>query len=424
MSNRGIFLKYRHERLLNIISLKSLKPKSLKKNNPSLYTKKETTHVRIIIAGAGFAGIAAAKILGKALRHNKTIEVLLFDKNTYTTILPDLPDVVGEALPAEALITDIQKIIPANVRFINEEVEQINLTAKTLFANKTEYSYDYLLISAGSATNFFGFNQNTERIYTLESYKDALRVHHEFLKYLENKNSLNVVVAGAGYTGIELASQLRQAVKNRAKSTNITLVEKSMDIMPFLPQELRSHVKKHLTRNNLRLLTSTSIENFDGNNVRLSTGEEIRDVFLCWATGSKQAIEQIEGDFPALKDGRIIADPYLRIPKHSNAFVAGDTAAIQHHGDYLRKAVNFSICSGRCAASNILNSIKGRQLKEFKPVDLGWILPLGTTSVGLIMGTVKVKGYIGMRLHYMMSGFRNYSFKNSIKDYKRALNIG
>ncbi len=377
--------------------------------------------MNIIIPGCGFAGLHALCQLGSLFGKIAGLRILVFDKNEYTTMIPSLPDLAGARIQREFLTEEIRKLIPKGVEFKHEKIISINLHESRIQTEKDAYPYDYLVLATGSATNFYGFNQNKDRIYKLDSLDDALRISKDLKKFLDANSDPNIAIVGGGYTGIELACNLKSLSGKLNKSPCIHIIEKSDDILAFLPEGMRNYVKGKLGQKGIQLITGASIAEFDGCNISLTNGQKIRDVFLCWCAGSKFAVPEVVGNHKTIGDGRIIVNPFLQIKEHPNVFVCGDAAAISHKNGYLRKAVNFAVYSGTAAGKSLKNLILGKKLKAYKPSDLGWVIPFGNDSMGVIFNRVNVRGRIGLRLHYLMCGYRNYCLKNRLEYFKKAL---
>lgn len=378
--------------------------------------------MNILILGAGFAGIAAANTLAKKLK-NIECNITIFDKNTCSAIIPVLPDFCGEVINHSMICQEIPKIIDKKVKFINEEILSINLNYKKVTTPNNDYYYDYLIIASGSKANFFNFNQNKDKLYPLVDINQGIKLHDDFIKYLNEKTHPKLIVAGAGYTGVEAASHLKNIANKLNKNLEVFMIEKSNIIFPFFETEQREYVEKYIASKNFKLFINTSITEFDGKKIILSTGETISDIFVCWTTGTKQSISNIKGDIETVPDGRIKVNKFLQIPNYKEVTAAGDAAAIINKETILRKAVNFSIYSGKHAAINTANQINSKPLKIFNPIDLGWLLPLGDTAIGNIFNKISIKGKFGMRLHYIMSGIRCYNWKNKFKYFILALKL-
>ena len=362
---------------------------------------------------------ASKKLSGIAAEH----EVIVIDRHDYTTMIPALPDLAGDKIPGNILTADVRTKMPEGIRFVHDEVVSVDLDKKTVTTKTKKIDYNFLVIASGSVTNFFGFNQNLDNIYTLTSFPEAERIKKDFSEYLSGNDNPHVVLSGGGYTALELAGSLNYMASRKNREVKITLVEKSVAILQILSYPQLKRIHDYIDRHKFKLITEDVIEKFDGSNVRLDSGKEYEDVFLCWTTGTKFAIPEIKGKLDRLPDGRIKVGETLQAPGYPGVFAAGDSAAIKKDGHYIRKAVNFSIYSGAAAGDNIKRSIRAGTLKKFHPVDLGWVIPLHNDSVGEIFGKIPVWGKPGLRMHYFMCGFRNYNMKNAAGFYKTALKL-
>lgn len=374
--------------------------------------------MRIFIVGGGFAGIYAAKKLNRLA--NKGNEVYLIDKNSYTTMLPNLPEIAGGKLDGYDITERIVKLIPKTIKFINEEVEAINLNTKTITSTTQNYTYDYLVLATGSVTNFYSFDKNLGKVNILESLDSAEMLYENFLRYAEDRQVLNIVISGAGFTGIELGCNLYDLSKNMGREAHISFIEKANKILPMLSEKLSNYANKKLEEMNFKIYKDHEIQEFDGEKIILNKGEVLEDVFFSWCSGVKSSLLP-NGEYDKLYDGRIIVSKDLSIEKYPEVFVVGDSAAVKDkNGVFLRRGVNFAQMEGACVAKNIINDIEGKQRKEFKAIDLGWVIPIYSSSIGVAFGK-DIKGRVGIFMHYIICGIKNYNFKNFCKEVCAAL---
>lgn len=374
--------------------------------------------MKVFIVGGGFAGIQACKVLAKNLPASN--EIYIIDKNKYTTMLPNLPELSSERLNKEDISENIEKLIPTHVKFLNEEITEINLEDKKIITKINDYTYDYILLAAGSVTNFFGFDKHMDKVNTLESIIAAESVHDKFIEYLNKTSNPALVVSGAGFTGIELACNLYDLAKKKGKLLNVVFVELAKTFLPMLSEKSHAHVEKKLNELQFKVYTDNKIVDFDGENITLKDNEVLENVFFCWCSGVKSPIKPI-GKYEALPDGRIIVNENLFIPGYPEAFAAGDAAAMKDkEGRYLRRAVTFAQMSGKHAGKNMASAINNNKQEPFNPIDLGWIIPLYISSIGVVMGK-EVKGRKGIFMHYIICGVKNYSFRNFLKETEAAI---
>lgn len=371
---------------------------------------------KVVIIGGGFAGRQACKAL-----RGSSIDMLLIDSSSVTTMLPSLPDIAGGWVPEGWANHSLAELLPSNVAHLRQSVSSINLDAGTLVAGGETISYGHLLIAAGSVPNFFAARFPRDRMYPLGSLDDARRIRLDFAAYLRNAAKPHLLVAGTGYTGLELAMSLFFRAKAVSHACAVTIVDPTPILLPSLPDQQRQYVLDFLTRQGAEVRLGVAVEAFDGRTA-VAGGQTYEDVFFCWAAGSKFAIPEVQGRVDRLRDGRLKVKPDLSLPGYPNVFAAGDSAAIEKNGQVLRKAVNFAYYGGRQAGRNIARRLSGRPTRPFRPVDLGWIVPFHATSLGRLPGNVWVHGPIGVRLHHLMCGLRNYSWKNSAGCLRLALN--
>lgn len=374
--------------------------------------------MKIFVIGGGFAGIKAAKELGKNLLDNH--EIYLIDKNEYTTMLPNLPEIVSGRLNKEDITENISNLIPREVNFLKEEITEVNFDERKIVTRNNEYDYDYLVFAPGSTTNFFGFKDNLDKVNVLDSLEAAKKVRQSFLEHIESRNEINLVISGAGFTGIELACNLYDLAKMNNKKINVTLVDLCKKVLPMLSEKSANHVINKLNKMDFKMYTENQVNKFDSSDIVLKNGEVITDVFFCWCSGVKSPLKP-NGKYDILPDGRILVNEFLNVQNYPEVYIAGDAAAIKDSkGNMLRRAVTFSEMSGKHAGKNISAVINGRERAVFKPIDLGWIIPMYITSVGVVMG-VEVRGRMGIFMHYFICGMKNYSFNNFIKELKAAI---
>jgi len=374
--------------------------------------------MKIFVIGGGFAGIKAAKELGKNLSDNH--EIYLIDKNEYTTMLPNLPEIVSGRLSKEDITENISNLIPREVNFLKEEITEVNFDERKIVTRNNEYEYDYLVFAPGSTTNFFGFKDNLDKVNVLDSLEAAKKVREKFLEHIESRREINLVISGAGFTGIELACNLYDLAKRSNKKINVTLVDLCKKVLPMLSEKSANHVIDKLNKMDFKIYTENQVNKFDSSDIVLKNGEVITDVFFCWCSGVKSPLKP-NGKYDILPDGRILVNEFLNVDNYPEVYIAGDAAAIKdNNGNMLRRAVTFSEMSGKHAGKNISAVVNGKERSVFKPIDLGWIIPMYITSVGVVMG-VEVRGRIGIFMHYFICGMKNYSINNFIKELKAAI---
>jgi NADH:ubiquinone reductase (H+-translocating) len=373
-------------------------------------------HRKTVILGGGFAGRQAAKVLARG-----GVDAVLVDPSPVTTMLPALPDLAGGWVPERLAQRPLDDVLPRRISRLQQAATAIDLDAGVVVAGGESIAYDHLLIAAGSVPNFYSVDFPREHLHALATLADAVRIRDAFAAYLRTTDHPHLLVAGTGYTGLELAMSLSFRAKADGKPCRVTIADPAPVLLPSLPDKQRQYVLDFLTAQGADVRLGVAVESFDGRNAVVG-GRPCANVFFCWAAGSKFAVADILGRVERLADGRLKVNPDLSLPHYPNVFAAGDAAAIERHGAPLRKAVNFSYYGGRHAGRNILRRLRGKTTRPFHPLDLGWVVPFHSTSIGRLPGGLWVRGGLGVRLHHLMCGVRNYSLANFAGCLQLALN--
>jgi NADH dehydrogenase len=360
----------------------------------------------VLIIGGGFAGVAAA---GFFARHTGAAMVTLIDKSAYCNSLPLLPDVIGRDIPPGLLVYPIKKVSRRlGFNFLNKEVLALDMVKKEVSTSLGAVRYDYLLIACGSETNFYGNDVLKKHARKLDDAADAKKIRDT----LDGRDFDTHIISGGGYTGIEIATNLRRYLNTRSKKGRVIIVERAPSILGPLPEWMKRYVSANLARMGIEVRTNTVIDKTEEGRVWLSGDERIDNALLIWAAGVKippfaQAV-MVEKN----PQGRLKVDEYLRLGE--SCFAAGDAAYFSYKGDFLRMGVQFAVTEGVCAAANILNSINGKAPVSFRPFDPGYVVPMANNySCARIFGS-NMRGRPAIFLHYLMSVYRSRGSRNRL----------
>lgn len=361
---------------------------------------------RILIIGGGFAGISALRRLSNLKRR---ADVILIDKKKEFNFLPALPDIIGERIHPEFLtnrLEDISRICGCG--FINAEVRGIDLGKQAVFTSGGDLNYDHLLIASGSETNFYGNEAVKKYAHKLDDVGDAQRI----LRSLAKGGLETFVIAGGGYTGVEIAANLRRYLIRHKRRGRIMIIERAASILGPLPEWMKRYIRANLSKLSIEVFLNTVVENIDGDRVSLSDRNVFDRAMLIWAAGVRTADFLSGSGVDKTPQGRLNVDGCLRIAQ--NCFVTGDAANFRYGKNPLRMAVQFAIAQGALAAENIMRSEKGLALKRYLPLDLGYIIPMANNrSCGKILG-INTSGVVPTALHYLMCAYRSYGMRNKL----------
>ena len=371
---------------------------------------------KIVIIGCGFGGAFASRYLSG---FNKDIEVAVIDKKETFDFLPMLPDIVGRNIAPESLAYSIKLLSQKwGFDFVNEEVKSVDIQNNAVLTSGRSLNYDYLIISSGSETNFYANDEIKKYAYKLDSVSDA-RI---LLGALEKNSFDTLLISGGGYTGVEIATNLRMYLSKRQLKKRIIIVERAPSILGPLPEWMKAYVYNNLRELGIEVLANTVIQKVQEKEINLSSGQAFNNAMLIWVAGVRTAdfIQSLAAE--KNPQGRIKVDEYLRLKE--NCFIAGDCAYVPHEKGFLRMAVQFAIYQALSAAGNIIRSIKGRKPVKYKPLDLGYIIPMANNkSCGSIMG-LNVTGLPATMMHFTMCIYRCLGLKNKLGIVKSLLSGG
>jgi NADH:ubiquinone reductase (H+-translocating) len=379
----------------------------------------------VVIIGAGFGGLEAAKCL-----KGKDVEVLLIDRNNYHLFQPLLYQVATAGLEPNAIAYPVRAILRGakNIHFRVAEVYRIDRPKKTLSTSIGPIGYDYLLVSAGNRTNFFGNQKLSENCFELKSLNDAIDLRNHVLtcfekalaeKELEKRRSYKtIVIVGGGPTGVELAGAYAELARHvltkdfpmlDLSQVSIILLESGNSLLAAFPETLRGETFSKLIELGVDVRLNSAVAGVENGTVLMKTGETIKAETVIWAAGV-QGVNLSDGltDKPA-KGSRVPVTPQLHLLDGKNVFVIGDLA-LASPDDPLMAPV--AIQQARCAANNIMNSIQGKSLVIFRYKNRGMMATIGRkAAVATIYGS-NFRGLmawlIWLLIHILwLIGFRN-----------------
>lgn len=400
---------------------------------------------RIVILGAGFGGLHAAMRLGRALKWGRIrdYEVVLVDKNDYHTYTPTL----YEAATTSKDVADFSKIkhivtFPIDrilrhlpVKFIVDEAESIDLGAhETEIHLKSGYNlrYDYLVIALGSVSNDFGIPGIKEHALTFKSFSDASRIRDiiwEEVTKGDKEDVFEVVIGGAGSTGVELAGELRlwlsQLEKKYGRKGTVTICEAGPQILMGFMDKVVKKVSKRLTKIGVTVLAGKAIKSVNDNKtITLNDESKINSDLFIWAGGVKP--NNIIEDVPMKNiKGRVEVTPAMVCaPENSDltfsgkVFGIGDIACAYNHktGKPIPMVARAALSEAKIAAKNIIRDIKGRPHIEYRAMDYPYIIPVGGKYAVAKLGKIVISGFLG----WFLKGLVELNYLLSIMSFPRA----
>lgn len=410
----------------------------------------ETT--RVVVLGGGYGGVQAAKVLHRTLRKRRDIEISLIDCNSYQTLMTELHEVACGRVEPESVRISYRKIFGGtNVRLVTDTIRTVDFEAKTLISETARYPYDYLVIGVGAEPEDYGLQGVKEHAFMLWSFDDALRLRRHIEDTFRaaaaepdprrRAEMLTFVVAGAGFTGIELAGELKdqRLVMCRQfhipeEDVRIVVVEALGEILPNLPANLRKRARQYLERRGVELMLKSPIAGATAGAVLLAGGRSIPTQTFIWTCGIQG--REFAGNLAITKGrcvnracrfsttqntcgvrtctfspdryvpgkrGRLLVNERMQSVDYKNVFVVGDVAWYMEDRKVLPQIVETAVQTGETAAHNVAAAINGGELKAFRSNYHGIMVSLGAFSgVANVMG-ISLTGIFAIGLKHLIN---------------------
>jgi NADH dehydrogenase len=382
----------------------------------------------IVIIGGGFGGLSAARAL-----RNADVRVTLIDRRNHHVFQPLLYQVATATLSPGDIAAPIRWILRRirNVRVLLANATRIDVQARRVeLAEGGTLDYDWLIVATGSRHAYFGHADWEPNAPGLKTLEDAIAIRRRILIAFERaereedarrqRDLLTFVIVGGGPTGVELAGTLaeiaRQTLRDEFKlidtaRARILLVEAGPTILQTFPEKLRNAARRSLQRLGIEVRENTAVTAVDPHGVMAGT-ERIDAGTVLWAAGVAASSLVKTLGVPLDRAGRVIVEPDLSIPGHSEVFVAGDAAAAYQGGKLLPGVAQTAMQGARHAAKNILRRLRGEPTTPFVYRDLGSMAIVGRRAAISDLGWVRLSGVLAwlswLFLHiFMLIGFRN-----------------
>jgi NADH dehydrogenase len=408
----------------------------------------ETNLKKVVIVGGGFGGLELAKKL-----NNKKFTVILLDCHNYHTFQPLLYQVATGGLDPDSVAYPVRKIVQRrkNIFFRLGEALQVIPGKNILVTSIGEIEYDHLVIATGSTTNFFG-NKNLERnCLTLKSIIDALNVRSFLLQNFEQalltpgieerKSLMNIVIAGGGPTGVEVAGAVAELKRHvlpydykelDLSLMNITLIEASGKLLAMMSEKASEKAKEFLEGMGVHVRLNQRVKDFDGKKITLDGGEEIITRSMIWTAGVMGKLIKGIDDTSLAKGNRLAVDEFNLVRGQKNIYAIGDAASMVLEDKPPHPMVApVAIQQGKNLADN-LNKNSIATWKPFRYHDKGTLATIGRNKAVADLKLLKFQGFFAwitwVFVHIMtLVGFRNkvivlinwiwsyFSYENAIR---------
>ncbi len=385
---------------------------------------------RVVIVGAGFGGLAAARELAHA-----DVDVLVINRTNYHGFWPLLYQVATAGLEPESIAYPARAILRRyrNADFLLAEVGGVDFERRAVLTDVGEVTYDYLVLAAGSTTNFFGNAHVEAHTLGMKDLDEAQRLRNHILACFEHAAAepdparraamLTFVVVGGGPTGVELAGAFSELIRHVMRKdypmldvnqAHVMLVEATDRILATFPESLQHAALQRLERMGVDVRRNVPVADARPGALLFKDGTELAAETVVWAAGVRAA-PLAEALGVALGRGaRIKIEPTLTLPGRPDVFVIGDMAYLEGYrpGVAYPMVAPVAIQMGEQAARNILARTRRNPLKPFRYFDKGQMATIGRSAAVLDAFGVQMTGWpawVGWLFVHLMElvGFRN-----------------
>ncbi len=343
----------------------------------------------------------------KLARHRSSADVILINRFETVQFKPLLPDIISRTIPTRFLLRSLAHYgLRYGFQLLLDEATEVDSEKGLVRTHHIELPYDYLILATGSEANFFGNKTFSRQALKLDDVFDGERI-----AYAISRGGYDTfIISGGGYTGVEIASHIREYLKRNSQSKEIHIVELADSILGPLPEWMKDYTSRNLESQGIDVILGTKVADAEGRNITLSDGQRFSNALLIWSTGMKTPDLVDRLDMAKEAQGRISVDSTLRF--RENAYAVGNTGCYKQDGSCPRMAAQTAVRQGALAATNTIRDIRGQKPLQFRPVDYGYFVPMANwRSCGRLLGR-DVAGRTATFLHYLISAYRAHGLIN------------
>jgi len=391
----------------------------------------------IFIVGGGFGGVTAALGLAKSLKGKA--QITLVDKRDYQLFTPNLYEVATaeEEFTSinqlkKSISTSLKEILSkAGVGFLKGELVEVDQVRSEIKVGIRKYSYDKLILSLGSETDYMNVVGAKEFGLPLKTLTDAFRIRNqvEFLFQSESRHNLKrplrLLIVGGGYTAVEFTAELSNLVEILCWKYNyprekidILILEAASRLLGVLPEKVGVDVKQRLRDLNVRVQVNSIVAEVESGFVKLKNGERLEYDFLVWATGVKATGVNFTNPVELDVKGRIPTNGLLQMQNHENIFIIGDECCIvDEHGVSAPPTAQDAIHQAKFLTQVLPKLLQNQKPNYYTCMHHGFIIMLGGKWGVLTWGKWYFKGFVV----YFLRQAADFNYFKSVLGIKKAI---
>lgn len=391
----------------------------------------ESQRKRVVIVGGGFAGLNAAKVLGKRRRD---LEVVVIDRRNHHLFQPLLYQVAMAGLSPADIAAPIRNLLSkfTNTTVLQGEVTAIDVVGRKVSGDFGSREYDYLILAAGAQHAYFGREEWEPFAPGLKTVEQATEIRRRVLTAFEQAEArprdsherkwlLTFVIVGGGPTGVELAGAIAEMSRTTLardfrnidpKLTRVILIEAGPRILAQFGSEMADRARTDLEALGVQIWTDSRVTQIDARGVEIGE-ERVEAATVLWAAGVQAAPVAATLGVERDRSGRVHVGPDLALPNHPEVFVAGDLAwAEDEQGQPYPGLAPVAMQQGRWIGNTIIAELEGRPRGRFHYRDKGQMATIGRRRAIVEKGRLHFGGFIAwwawLLVHiYYLTGFRN-----------------
>ena len=376
----------------------------------------------VVILGGGYGGVHAALELQPAAKRGE-IELTLISRENFFLFQPMLAEVITGSISPLNVVSPIRRIVP-HAHVHQAEVESVDTDHHTVairhpgHARLTYIPYDHLIFAVGSATDLSQFPGVEEHAMGFKTLGDAFRLRNHLISMLEaadveedpfyKRQALTFVIAGGGYTGVEVTSEINEFLRVASKSYRnidpedfrVILLHRSGRILPELGERLANLSHRLLERRGIYIRLHAELKGATGQSALLADDVFVPTKTLVATIGASP--NPILADLPCERErGRLVVDETLAVKGGDDLWAVGDCALVPDvlRGGFCPPTAQFALRQAKSAAQNVLATIRGRPTKPFRYKSRGVFVPLGGFAAATETFGLELSGFIGWWLY-------------------------
>jgi len=383
---------------------------------------------RVVIVGAGFGGLWAARSLARS-----PVEVILVDRHNYHTFLALLYQVAAAELEAEEIAYPVRGILRGlpNVRFAMAEVKRVDLKRKVVETDGPTIPYDFLILATGSVSHFFGVPGAAEYAFPLKTLEQGIALRNHILRCFERatytsdaqqrQRLLTFAIVGGGATGVEFAGALAELVRGPLakdfptldlQEVRVVLLEARDRLLPGMPKRLQAYALKRLRQMGVKVRLQARVSRVTPEAVYLADDTLIPAETVVWTAGVRGVPQVADWGLPTARSGRVAVLPTLQVPDYPEVYIVGDLAYLEERGHPLPMLAPVAIQEGVAAARNITRQVAGKAALPFRYRNRGMMATIGRNAAVAQLGRWSFTGFpawiLWLGVHLLrLIGFRN-----------------